>query len=105
MPIAADLPFATFTLSQWAKPRAGWKNDLQICGAGGRSRKSPTPVVGMKSNGKSKVKVLKLDDLVSRAGALDGFVHRAMCAAVAALAQPPHVQILELNSVFGPLSK
>ncbi|MGA2542758.1 MAG: hypothetical protein ABSG78_14510, partial [Verrucomicrobiota bacterium] len=33
-----------------------WKNDLQTCGEGRESRKSPTLVVGKKSNGKSQVK-------------------------------------------------
>jgi len=36
------------------KPRADWKNVLQIPGAGRKSRKPPTPFVGYKLNGKSK---------------------------------------------------
>jgi hypothetical protein len=38
------------------KPRADWKNVLQIPGAGRKSRKPPTPFVGYKLNGKSKLK-------------------------------------------------
>jgi len=34
------------------KPRADWKNVLQIPGAGRKSRKPPTPFVGMKPYGK-----------------------------------------------------
>jgi hypothetical protein len=43
------------------KPRADWKNVLQIPGAGRKSRKPPTPFVGYKLNGKSKVnsKIIK----------------------------------------------
>jgi hypothetical protein len=37
------------------KPRADWKNVLQIPGAGRKSRKPPTPFVGYKLNGKSKI--------------------------------------------------
>src|ERR1019366_1191807 len=37
------------------KPRADWKKELQICGAGGKSRKSPTLVVGKKPYGKSRI--------------------------------------------------
>ncbi|MGA9779294.1 MAG: hypothetical protein WBS33_13575 [Verrucomicrobiia bacterium] len=37
------------------KPRADWKNDLQIQGAGRKSQKPPTPVVGIKPNGKSQI--------------------------------------------------
>ena len=36
------------------KPRADWKNVLQIPGAGRKSRKPPTPFVGYKPNGKSQ---------------------------------------------------
>jgi hypothetical protein len=35
------------------KRRGDWKKDLQIRGAGGKSRKRPTLFVGEKSNGKS----------------------------------------------------
>jgi hypothetical protein len=35
-------------------PRADWENVLQIRGAGRKSRKQPTPVVGIKPNGKSQ---------------------------------------------------
>ena len=38
------------------KPRADWKNVLQIPGAGRKSRKPPTPFVGYKPNGKSQIK-------------------------------------------------
>jgi hypothetical protein len=34
------------------KPRTEWKNDLRICGAGRKSRKRPTLVVGKNPNGK-----------------------------------------------------
>jgi hypothetical protein len=34
------------------KPRADWKNVLQIRGAGRKSQKPPTQVVGKKPNGK-----------------------------------------------------
>ena len=37
------------------KPRADWKKDLQICGAGRKSRKRPTLVVGKKPNGKYQI--------------------------------------------------
>jgi hypothetical protein len=37
------------------KPRSDWKNDSQIQGAGRKSRKSPTPFVGIKPYGKSQV--------------------------------------------------
>jgi len=37
------------------KPRADWKNVLQIPGAGRKSRKPPTPFVGYKPNGKSQL--------------------------------------------------
>jgi hypothetical protein len=37
------------------KPRADWKRDLQICGAGRKSRTRPTLVVGQKPYGKSQV--------------------------------------------------
>jgi len=37
------------------KPRSDWKNDLQIQGAGRKSRKPPTPFVGIKPYGKSQV--------------------------------------------------
>jgi hypothetical protein len=37
------------------KPRADWRNDLQIRGAGRKSRKLPTPVVGMKPYGKCQL--------------------------------------------------
>jgi hypothetical protein len=40
------------------KPRADWKNVLQIPGAGRKSRKPPTPFVGYKLNGKSKMKAV-----------------------------------------------
>ena len=36
------------------KPRADWKNVLQIRGAGRKSQKQPAPVVGNKPNGKSQ---------------------------------------------------
>jgi len=39
------------------KPRADWKNVLQIPGAGRKSRKPPTPFVGYKPNGKSQIKL------------------------------------------------
>ena len=35
------------------KTRVDWKKSLQICGAGRKSRKSSTMVVGKKPNGKS----------------------------------------------------
>ena len=41
------------------KPRADWKNVLQIPGAGRKSRKPPTPIVGYKPNGKSQIKYRK----------------------------------------------
>jgi NADH:ubiquinone oxidoreductase subunit len=34
------------------KPKTDWKNGLQICGEGTKSRKRPTPVVGKNPNGK-----------------------------------------------------
>jgi hypothetical protein len=37
------------------KPRADRKKDLQICGAGRKSRKRPTLVVGKNPNGKSRL--------------------------------------------------
>jgi hypothetical protein len=37
------------------KPRADWKNDLQTYVAGRESQKPPTPVVGNKPNGKSRL--------------------------------------------------
>jgi hypothetical protein len=37
------------------KPMADWEKDLQIRGAGGKSRKRPTPVVGMNPNGKCQL--------------------------------------------------
>ncbi len=40
------------------KPRADWKNVLQIPGAGRKSRKPPTPFVGYKPNGKSQLERL-----------------------------------------------
>jgi hypothetical protein len=36
------------------KRRADWKSDLQVCGAGRKSRKRLTLVVGKKPNGKSQ---------------------------------------------------
>jgi len=41
------------------KPRSDWKNDLQIQGAGRKSRKSPTPFVGIKPYGKSQFRACK----------------------------------------------
>jgi hypothetical protein len=38
------------------KPRADWENGLQICGAGRKSQKRPTLVVGKNPNGKYRVK-------------------------------------------------
>jgi hypothetical protein len=38
------------------KPVVDWKNDLQIQGAGRKSQKPPTPVVGIKPYGKSQIK-------------------------------------------------
>jgi len=38
------------------KPVVDWKNDLQIQGAGRNSKKQPTPFVGIKPYGKSRVK-------------------------------------------------
>jgi hypothetical protein len=38
------------------KPWADWKKDLQLCGAGRKSRKRPTQVVGQKPYGKSQMK-------------------------------------------------
>jgi len=43
----------TFRTGQ--KLKADWKKDLHNLGAGRKSRKPPTPVVGMKPNGKSQV--------------------------------------------------
>jgi len=37
------------------KPRADWKNVLQIRGAGRKSQKQPAPVVGNEPNGKSQL--------------------------------------------------
>jgi hypothetical protein len=37
------------------KPVVGWKNDLQIRGTGRKSRKPPTPFVGIKPYGKSQI--------------------------------------------------
>ena len=37
------------------KPVVDWKNGLQIQGAGRKSRKPPTPIVGIKPNGKSQL--------------------------------------------------
>jgi hypothetical protein len=45
------------------KPVVGWKNDLQIQGAGRKSRKQPTPVVGIKPNGKCQFICLTLLNL------------------------------------------
>jgi hypothetical protein len=50
-------------IPKWRRniPRAGektgvnWKNDLQIRGAGRKSRKSPAPVLGNKLIGKSQL--------------------------------------------------
>ena len=42
---------------------ADWKEDLQICGAGGKSRKRPTPGVGKKPNGKCQFKQYALTAL------------------------------------------
>ena len=39
------------------KPGADWKKDLQIRGAGRKSQKLPTPVVGRNPNGKSRFNV------------------------------------------------
>jgi hypothetical protein len=41
------------------KPRVDWKKSLQICGAGRKSRKRPTPVVGKKPYGKSQLKLIR----------------------------------------------
>jgi len=38
------------------KLKADWKKDLYNLGAGRKSRKPPTPFVGMKPNGKSQIK-------------------------------------------------
>ena len=38
------------------KAGADWKNDLQIQGAGRKSRKPPTPIVGIKPNGKCQLR-------------------------------------------------
>ena len=43
----------TFRAGQ--KLKADWKKDLQNLGAGRKSRKPPTPFVGMKPNGKSQL--------------------------------------------------
>ena len=40
------------------KPVVDWKNDLQIEGAGRKSKKQPTPFVGIKPNGKSQIKCI-----------------------------------------------
>jgi hypothetical protein len=37
------------------KPMSDWKKDLQICGAGRKSRKRPTLVVGKKPNGECQL--------------------------------------------------
>jgi hypothetical protein len=42
------------------KPRADWKNVLQIQGAGRESRKQPTPFVGIKPYGKCQIMVMKI---------------------------------------------
>jgi len=39
------------------KSRADWKKDLHNLGAGRKSRKPPTPFVGMKPHGKCQLKV------------------------------------------------
>jgi len=44
----------TFCAEQ--KPVVDWKNVLQIPGAGRKSRKPPTPFVGIKPYGKSRLK-------------------------------------------------
>jgi hypothetical protein len=38
------------------KPRADWKNDLQTYEESRKSRKQPTPFVGIKPYGKSQIK-------------------------------------------------
>jgi hypothetical protein len=38
------------------KPVVGWKNELQIQGEGRKSRKLPTPFVGIKPYGKCQIK-------------------------------------------------
>ncbi len=43
------------------KPVVDWKNDLQIQGAGRKSQKQPTPVVGIKPYGKCQIKPSHLD--------------------------------------------
>jgi hypothetical protein len=43
----------TFRAGQ--KLKADWKKDLHNLGAGRKSRKPPTPFVGMKPNGKSQL--------------------------------------------------
>jgi len=40
------------------KRKADWKKDLQIHGAGGKSRKRPTRVVGQNPKGKSRLKTV-----------------------------------------------
>jgi len=40
------------------KPRADWKNDLQTYEESRKSRKQPTPFVGIKPYGKSRLKAV-----------------------------------------------
>jgi hypothetical protein len=42
------------------KPVVDWKNDLQIEGAGRKSKKQPTPFVGIKPYGKCQITSLML---------------------------------------------
>ncbi len=47
------------------KPRADWKNVLQIRGAGRKSRKPPTPFVGYKPNGKCQIKKIQANSSIN----------------------------------------
>src|SRR5260221_10665908 len=53
----AGTPFRSMPFAR-EKPGADWKMDLQTRGAGRKSRRRPTLVVGMKPNGKSRMKSL-----------------------------------------------
>jgi hypothetical protein len=44
----------------------GWKNDLQIQGAGRKSRKPPTPFVGKKPYGKSQLRTNIISAAISK---------------------------------------
>src|ERR1017187_2721711 len=46
------------TPSDREKPRTDWKNDLQICGPGRKSRKRPTLAGGKNPNRKSQLTML-----------------------------------------------